>query len=157
MKKYLNRDVFLILIGNMLADFLIPTLLFVKLLIKFGITENFFPFCLCLLGLFLYSVARPFILPVLYTYLGQKNQNDVIQIFIKSLKTSRFIKCLMLLITMIFSILSAFVFFIVTNCVKFNIKGFISIFLFYSIFNSYLILFLYWFIVDIIKHIKEQR
>ena len=152
MKKYLNRDVFLILLGNMLADYSFIGLLFLVLIMFFLMNNNNLGFAFVFLFL-LFFLVRLIILPIVYTYLEKNTKHNFIKIFIYKLRTSWFVKFLILLLTLIPTIIDLF-------CLEgyffFDTHLFRSA-LFLGLFGSYLILFLYWFIVDIIKHIKEQR
>ena len=152
MKKYLNRDVFLILLGNMLADYSFIGLLFLVLIMFFLMNNNNLGFAFVFLFL-LFFLVRLIILPIIYTYLEKNTKHNFITIFIYKLRTSWFVKFLILLLTLIPTIIDNFCFF---NKFLFD-SSFFRIALFLGLFGSYLILFLYWFIVDIIKHIKEQR
>ena len=153
MKKYLNRDVFLILLGNMLADISVSVYTFLALGMIFGIAEESFLLFLCaFIAMFLF-VLRICILPILYSYLERKTKHNIVKIFIHKLKTSWSAKFLILLLTLVPTIIDDF---FINGKVSFD-SSFFRIALFLGLFGSYLILFLYWFVVDIIKHIKEQR
>ena len=153
MKKYLNRDVFLILLGNMLADISVSVYTFLVLVMMFGIAEETFLLFLCaFIAMFLF-VLRICILPILYSYLERKTKHDFIKIFIHKLKTSWLMKILILILAFIPTIIGMHCFY---GGITLNI-GLLKLSVILGLFGSYLILFLYWFIVDIIKHIKEQR
>ena len=152
MKKYLNRDVFLILLGNMLADYSFIGLLFLVLIMFFLMNNNNLGFAFVFL-FFLFFIIRLIILPIVYTYLEKNTKHNFIKIFIYKLRTSWMVKILILLLTLIPTITDIF-------CLKGEFLSKVYSFrvaLFLGLFGSYLILFLYWFVVDIIKYIKEQR
>ena len=150
MKKYLNRDVFLILLGNILASFSFYAVLFTSFFFLLLINNNIQGFISLFLFLFLFS-SRLILLPILYTYLEKNTKHDIVKTFICKLKISFVAKFLILTLAFIFAFIDVFYY-----CGKIYIK-LLCISLFFGLFGSYLILFLYWFIVDIIKHIKEQR
>ena len=152
MKKYLNRDVFLILLGNMLADYSFFGLLYMGLGMFLLMYDNNLGFAFVFL-FFLFFIIRLIILPIVYTYLEKNTKHNFIKIFIYKLRTSWFVKFLILLLTLIPIIIDNFCFF---NKFLFD-SSFFQIALFFGLFGSYLILFLYWFVVDIIKYIRKQR
>ena len=153
MKKYLNRDVFLILLGNLFTEHSLIIPFLVVWYIMFGISENIIGFILCFLTLIFLFLLRLMSLPLLYFYLERNTKHDIVKIFIHKLKTSWLVKFLVLLLSLIPTIINIFY----LDRRFFFDSSFFGIALLLGLFGSYLILFLYWFIVDIIKHIKEQR
>ena len=152
MEKYLNRDIYLILLGNILANYSFFGFLYICLGMFLLMYDNDLVFVFIFLFL-LFFLVRLIILPIVYTYLEKNTKHNVVKIFIYKLRTSWMVKILILLLTLIPTIIDLF-------CLEgyffFDTHLFRSA-LFLGLFGSYLILFLYWFIVDIIKHIKEQR
>ena len=157
MKKYLNRDMFLILIGNMLADisFIVKKILAIGLLFLLE-DKDILGYIFLFLFIFMLLI-RLIILPVLYSYLEKNSQYDIVKKFIFGIKTSWFLKLFTLLIAFVLSTIIINIDFLDISFNLFYLKKCLIASLLFGLVGSYLILFLYWFIVDIIKHIKEQR
>lgn len=160
--RYLNiQIIFVILVNIFLADITfisLPILLysFLEHLKNIGSYLDY-----PLIILYILSILRLFVLPILYTILEKKSKNEIIQKFIYNLKNSNKYKGMVLLITF----MPVFLFIAITNFSDLikpgtDLQGyfwtlFICEFI-WGLFGSYLVLFLYWYIKDKINRIQEK-
>lgn len=165
-KKYLNKDIFLVLFVNLFLANQLPhgsaifdiwfacvLILGVKNLDKLSLYKQFLLVFIGLIPLFV-CMARIVCLPILYTYLEKYSKEKVIQKFIYNLKNKRLfrIKLLLLIETPIW--ICTFIINNGKNVLEYFII-FIIFIVFFDLFGSYLVLFLWWKLRGELKNIDK--
>ena len=158
-KEYLTKDIIVIFITNLLTDVscvmeigYILCLLFISLsdLERFALPL----FLILNLIFFLHFIT----LPILYSFMAKFSKNEIVQKFINKLRTSNKFKLQILGYSLFATLLNEIVYEIITPPYPkkfvnfllglFDISRFISWTLFFGLFGSYLVLYLYWYIED---------
>ena len=165
MKVMFKKDVVILLFLNYISDLVFYTLLLGMTVVLIGIgyeQPNFVIWSLMFL-IIVPNIAKYFVLPILYNQLEKHSNNENIQRFIKSLKTSNKTKLKVLLAGFVLSMIQMVLFAILvmgwnifhalTLFFRLEAMGYIVMpifFIFCGLSGNYLVLFLYW-------HIKDKK
>lgn len=158
-KKYFNWEIILTLLVNFfLADFTLLSMIILLYAVSIAQSQPDRAFSIMLFVLFL-AFLRIIYLPILYTVLEKKSKNEIVQKFINSMKNNKKTRVIILLVTLLP------VFLYVTYSVFAASSADTEIFLFvlhysgylllytlgFGLFGSYLVLFLWWYLMDKFK------
>ena len=157
-KRYLTKDIIIIFIINLLTDVSCVMEIGYILCVLFSHCdlERFaLPLFLILnLIFFLHFLT----LPILYFFMARFSKNEIVKIFIKNLRTSNKFKLQILGYSLLVTLLNEIIYEIINPPFPitfvnfllglFDISRFISWTLFFGLFGSYLVLYLYWYIED---------
>ncbi|MGN0017774.1 MAG: hypothetical protein ACI37S_01910 [Candidatus Gastranaerophilaceae bacterium] len=164
-KKYLTKDIIITFLVNvLLLDNSLIVFLGGVIMIDTMAGETFIV-NLSILILFLLFIARIVALPMLYFLMEKYSKDITLKNFIYNLKNSNKFKIKILFITvipaLIYWLLGDFKFNVILERLLdflFNFKDFILYLLLFSLFGSYLVLYLYWYIEDKAKaYISKQN
>lgn len=138
-KEYFNRQIILIILTNVFyVHFGLTGILIIGIAGILSMGQNYFSYILFVLFLLL-SVSRLFCLPVLYSYLEEHSNNEIIQRFISKLQNSCKFRYILLIIIIFIDLLTISARNIVDGVLWFAIYS-----CFFSSSFAYIILFLWW-------------
>ena len=144
------KNIFCLLIINLVAS--IGYLVLFILVFGMMMSESSLMFNVSLATMLTIIFARLFVLPIAYKKLEKSQEFELVAKFIQKLKSSFYLKIIVLIFAYIFDIIICLIIFRDIKYV-FNIVDVLV----QSLFFCYIVLFIYWFVEDKIKKIKDKK
>ena len=144
------KNIFCLFIINLIASMGY----FVLSIFVFGMmmSESSLMFNVSLVTMLTIIFARLFVLPIAYKKLEKSQDFELVAKFIQKIKYSFYLKIIVLIFAYIFDIIICLIIF---RDIKYAFN--IADILVQSLFFCYIVLFIYWFIEDKIKKIKDKK